>query len=547
MELKLLKNGFKRSGPVVLTVLDGVGISDVIDGNAVIGANTPVFDALMESENHRLLKAHGLAVGMPTDADMGNSEVGHNALGAGRIFVQGAKRVNQAIADGSIYRSDTWKKIINQVKDNNTTLHFLGLLSDGGVHSNINQLIAMIKQSALEGIKKIRIHALTDGRDVGGRTAIEYYQQLQVILDELNNKYQNDYAIASGGGRMLITMDRYNADWGMVEKGWNTHVHGKAERRFSSAIDAIKTFYNEDLERNDQYIPPFVVENKDGQVIGKMYDNDAVIFFNYRGDRAIEISLAFTAEEFSFFDRGTRPNVLYAGMMQYDGDLKLPELFLVNPPKITHPIGEYFVANGLRTMAISETQKFGHVTYFWNGNRSGYIDKNLEEYIEIKSDNIPFNQAPIMKVKEIADKVIQAIESGKFDHIRINFPNGDMVGHTGDYDATVISLEATDQSLGKILEAVKKANGILIVLADHGNADMMWSIDKKSGKKSPHTAHTLAPVPFIIYDPNYNGEYTLAKVHEPAGLSNVAATLCNLCGLDAPKEYDESLIIFDNK
>lgn len=544
MDLKLQKNGFKRQGPVVLTVLDGVGISDTIDGNAVAGANTPVFDALLESEVHRLLKAHGTAVGMPTDSDMGNSEVGHNALGAGRIFAQGAKRVNQAIADGSIFESTTWKKIITQVNTKNSTLHFLGLLSDGGVHSNIKQLIAMIQHAASEGVKKIRVHALTDGRDVDGRSAINYFNQLQTILEELNTKYQCDYAIASGGGRMLITMDRYNADWAMVERGWNTHVHGKAERTFSSAIEAIETFYKEDAERNDQYLPPFVVVDKNGQAIGRIKDDDAVIFFNYRGDRAIEISLAFTADKFEHFDRGVCPKVLYAGMMQYDGDLKLPELFLVEPPKITHPIGEYFVANGLRTMAISETQKFGHVTYFWNGNRSGYIDANLEKYIEIKSDNIPFDQAPAMKAKEITDEVIKALESGEFDHIRINFPNGDMVGHTGDYDATVTSLEVTDQNLGRILETIKKVNGILIVLADHGNADKMWSIDKKTGKKTPHTAHTLAAVPFIIYDPNYNGEYHLAHITEPAGLANVAATLCNLCGFDAPKDYNPSLITF---
>ncbi|MGL4388689.1 MAG: 2,3-bisphosphoglycerate-independent phosphoglycerate mutase, partial [Brevinema sp.] len=353
-----------------------------------------------------------------------------------------------------------------------------------------------------------------------------------------------DYAIASGGGRMLITMDRYNADWGMVERGWNAHVHGIAERRFHSAKEALEVMYEEDVDRNDQYVPSFVVVDQEDSPIGKIYDNDAVIFFNYRGDRAIEISMAFTMDDFKYFDRGVRPKVLYAGMMQYDGDLKLPELYLVVPPKIERPIGEYFAANNLRTMAISETQKYGHVTYFWNGNKSGFINKDLETFIEIKSDNIPFNQAPKMKAKEITQEVLMAIESGKYDHIRINFPNGDMVGHTGDYDATVVSLETTDEALAQIKVAVEKANGIFVILADHGNADLMWSIDKKTGAKVPHTAHTLAPVPFIIYDPSYNGEYTLAKVEEPAGLANVAATICNLSGFEAPAEYNSSLIKF---
>ncbi len=542
--MKLNKNHFKRPGPVVLTVLDGVGISEKTDGNAVAGANTPVLDALMESELHRLLKAHGTAVGMPTDDDMGNSEVGHNALGAGRIFAQGAKRVNEAIADGSIFKTPTWGKLVQQTKDKDSTFHFLGLLSDGGVHSNIAQLIAMINHLASEGVKKVRVHALTDGRDVGGRSAEKYITDLQAVFDKINNDNGFDYAIASGGGRMLITMDRYNADWDMVERGWNTHVHGKADRTFPSAIEAIQTFYAEDADRNDQYVPAFVVVDSANNPIGAIKDNDVVVFFNYRGDRAIEISMAFTLDEFNHFDRGVRPNVLYAGMMQYDGDLKLPELFLVDPPKIDHPVGEYFADTGLKTLAISETQKYGHVTYFWNGNKSGYINEDLEKFIEIKSDNIPFNQAPKMKAKEITEDVLKAIESGVYDHIRVNYPNGDMVGHTGDYEATVISMEETDQQLGRVLEAVKKVNGILIVLADHGNADQMWTVDKKAEVKTPHTAHTLAPVPFIIYDPNYNGEYTLAEVTEPAGLANVAATLCNLCGYDAPADYNESLIKF---
>ncbi len=544
MNLKLEKNGFKRPGPVVLAVLDGVGISETTDGNAVSGANTPVLDALMESVNYRLLKAHGTAVGMPTDDDMGNSEVGHNALGSGRIFAQGAKRVNEAIADGSIFTTDTWKKLVQQTIDKNSTFHFIGLVSDGGVHSNIKQLIQMIKHAASQGVKTLRVHALTDGRDVAGRSAINYFKELQEVFDAINSKDGFSYAIASGGGRMLMTMDRYNADWDMVERGWNAHVHGQADRTFPSAINAIETFYAEDKERNDQYVPGFVVVDDKNTPIGRIQDNDTVVFFNYRGDRAIEISMAFTLDEFKYFDRGVRPKVLYAGMMQYDGDLKLPELFLVVPPKIDRPVGEYFVNSGLSTMAISETQKYGHVTYFWNGNKSGYLNEKLEKYIEIKSDNVPFDQKPAMKAEEITNEVLKAIESGTFDHIRINYPNGDMVGHTGDYDATVFSMEVTDKQLGRVLEAVKKANGILIVLADHGNADKMWSVDKKTGEKTPFTAHTLAPVPFAIYDPNYNGEYTLATVEEPAGLANVAATLCNLCGFEAPEGYTPSLITF---
>ncbi|MGL5253869.1 MAG: 2,3-bisphosphoglycerate-independent phosphoglycerate mutase [Brevinema sp.] len=543
MSLTLKKVPFQPKGPVVLVVMDGVGFTDSADGNAVKGAQTPVLNNLMAGPVHRLLKAHGTAVGMPSDDDMGNSEVGHNALGAGRIFAQGAKLVNQAIENGSIFQG-TWSQLIDNCKQKKTALHFLGLLSDGGVHSNINQLIAMVSKAAEQGVEKVFIHALTDGRDVGGRSAAGYVARMEELFTEIKSKYGFTYAIASGGGRMVITMDRYNADWPMVERGWNLHVHGKADRSFTSATEAIDTFYKEDAERNDQYNPPFVVVDSNGAPIGKISDGDSVILFNYRGDRALEISSAFTADNFTQFDRGARPNVMFAGMMQYDGDLKIPPLFLVTPPNIERPVGEYLVNNGIKTFAISETQKYGHVTYFWNGNKSGYLNESMEKYVEIKSDNIPFNQAPKMKAKEITEEAVKAIESGEFQHIRINYPNGDMVGHTGDYQATVTSVEAVDEGLKSLSDAIKKTNGIMIVLADHGNADQMWSVDKKTGEKSPMTAHTLAPVPFTIFDPNYNGEYVLAQVEEPAGLANVASTLCNLLGFEAPQEYLPSLINF---
>lgn len=538
LHLKKLNNFAGRRGPLLLIIMDGVGIGKEYPGNAVYMANTPTLDKLFHSTMYTELKAHGTAVGLPSDDDMGNSEVGHNAIGAGRVVPQGAKRVNLALETGEIFKSEVWKSVVDKGK-NSGTVHFIGLLSDGNVHSHINHLFALLKQCQVEGIKKARVHMLADGRDVEGKSVLRYIDALEQVLKEINDK-GFDYRIASGGGRMKVTMDRYNADWNIVKRGWDAHVLGKA-RKFTSAREAIETFYAEDENIIDQYLDAFVIADKDGNPVGTIEDGDAVVFFNFRGDRAIELSRAFEEKNFNEFDRGRVPDVYYAGMMQYDGDLLIPKNYLVTPPEIEDTISEYLCADGITSFAISETQKYGHVTYFWNGNRSGYIDKNLETYIEIPSDKIEFDKAPKMKAHEITQKTIELLKSGKYRFGRVNFPNGDMVGHSGKLEAAIIAMETVDECVAELLEVISELGGIAIVTADHGNSDEMYT--EKNGIKTPKTAHTLNPVPFIIIDPSYNNEYTMQPPRD-AGLANMAATILNLLGYEKPENYEASLIKF---
>jgi 2,3-bisphosphoglycerate-independent phosphoglycerate mutase len=536
LELRKLKNFTPRKGPLLMIIMDGVGIGKEDLSNGVFAARTPCLDRLFGSDLYTELQAHGMAVGLPTDDDMGNSEVGHNALGAGRVFAQGAKRVNLSISEGTIFKSGAWKELVKKVSPSGT-FHFIGLLSDGNVHSHIDQLFAMVNELAREGVKKVRVHALLDGRDVPERSALTYIQQTEEVLSKIRDEKGYDYRIASGGGRMVTTMDRYNADWSVVKRGWEAHVLGKG-RRFSSAAEAVDTFYKEDPGMTDQYMDSFVVMEDDVPV-GTIEDGDSVVFFNFRGDRAIEISRAFEERDFSEFDRERVPDVLYAGMMEYDGDLHIPSNYLVDPPKIDRTVCEYLCTENTRMFAISETQKFGHVTYFWNGNKSGYICKENEDYIEIPSDKIQFNKAPAMKANEITDKTIELLKSGKYDFGRLNFANGDMVGHTAVPEAVISAVETVDSCVERLLDTVKELGGVAVVTADHGNSDEMYT--EKNGERNMKTAHTLNPVPFVIYDPAYEGEYEMAKLDNP-GLSNVAGTLLNLLGYGNVEDYDPSLI-----
>jgi 2,3-bisphosphoglycerate-independent phosphoglycerate mutase len=471
---------------------------------------------------------------------MGNSEVGHNALGAGRVFDQGAKLVNRSIKDGSIFTTDTWKSLVSRVKSGGHTFHFIGLLSDGNVHSHIEHLYSMIEQLAEEGVKKARVHILLDGRDVGERSALTYIDRTEDVLSGINREKDVDYRIASGGGRMVTTMDRYNADWDVVKRGWDAHVLGEG-RQFPSARAAVETYYGEDPGMTDQYMDAFVVADN-GKPVGTIEDRDSVVFFNFRGDRSIEISRAFDEKDFSEFDRKRLPDVRYAGMMEYDGDLHIPRRYLVSPPKIDRTITEYLCCGKTPMFAVSETQKFGHVTYFWNGNKSGYVCKDIEEYIEIPSDRIEFDKAPEMKAEEITEKAVELLKSGRFRFGRLNFANGDMVGHTGVISAAVKAVEKVDKCVAKLLDVVDKLDGIALVTADHGNSDIMYK--EKDGKKIPVTAHTLNPVPFVIYDPRFRDEYRMAQIEKP-GLSNVAGTILNLLGYENAEDYAPSLIVFN--
>uniref|UniRef100_A0ACD5WZT2 Uncharacterized protein n=1 Tax=Avena sativa TaxID=4498 RepID=A0ACD5WZT2_AVESA len=536
-------------GKVVgVVVLDGWGEAPPDPFNCIRVADTPTMDALKKGapERWRLIKAHGTAVGLPTDDDMGNSEVGHNALGAGQIYAQGAKLVDLALASGKIYEGEGFKYI--QQSFETGTLHLIGLLSDGGVHSRIDQLQLLLKGASEHGAKRIRVHILTDGRDVLDGSSVAFVETLESDLAKLREKGV-DARVASGGGRMYVTMDRYENDWQVVKRGWDAQVLGEAPHKFQSALEAVKTL-REDPKANDQYLPPFVVVDETGKPVGPIMDGDAVVTFNFRADRMVMLAKALEYETFDKFDRVRFPKIRYAGMLQYDGELKLPSHYLVAPPEIERTSGEYLAHNGIRTYACSETVKFGHVTFFWNGNRSGYFNPNLEKYEEIPSDiGIPFNEQPKMKAVEVADKAKDAILSGKYDQVRVNIPNGDMVGHTGDLEATIIGCKAADEAVKIILDAIEQVGGIFVVTADHGNAEDMVKRDKsgkpvrdKDGNVQPLTSHTLNPVPIAIGGPGLASGARFRKDLTDAGLANVAAIIMNLHGFEAPDHYEPTLI-----
>ena len=543
--LQKLPNFPGIQGPVVIIVMDGYGLPKTDVGSAIAAARQPTLNRLFAGYPNIRLRAHGTAVGMPSDDDMGNSEVGHNAIGAGQVYSQGASLVANAIASGAIWQGEAWQQIIAGAKAGRGVVHFLGLFSDGNVHSHIDHLKAMVVQAKAEGIRTVRVHALLDGRDVPETSALDYVIPFEAFLAAVSSD-GFDARIASGGGRQFITMDRYDANWPMVEKGWKTHVLGQG-MPFPNATAAVNGLREQNPGTIDQDLPEFVISDN-GQAIGTIEDGDSVVFFNFRGDRAIEITRAFEEAHFDKFDRVRTPHVTYAGMLQYDGDLKLPARFLVAPPAIKDTTGEWFAKSGIAQFACSETQKFGHVTYFWNGNRSGKFEG--ETWQEVPSDVVPFEQRPWMKAAEIADAMIAAIHSGQYQTLRCNFANGDMVGHTGNFYAATLAVEAVDLSLARVLQAVDAAGGVALITADHGNADEMFELDKKTrqpslnadGSYKAKTAHTLNPVPLILYD-NASGGRLGLKQTETAGLSNIAATVANLLGLEKHAAWDDSVLV----
>ena len=524
-------------GPVVVIVMDGYGIPKSDVGSAIAAARKPTLDRLFADYPNIKLRAHGTAVGMPSDDDMGNSEVGHNAIGAGQVYSQGAALVADAIASGAIWQGEAWQQIVAGAKAGRGVVHFIGLFSDGNVHSHIDHLKAMVVQAKAEGVNMVRIHALLDGRDVPETSALEYVVPFEAFLAEISGD-GFDARIASGGGRQNITMDRYDANWAMVDKGWKIHVLGEGQQ-FANATAAVNGLREQNPGTIDQDLPPFVI-GENGRPIGSIEDGDSVVFFNFRGDRAIEITRAFEEAGFDKFDRVRVPKVTYAGM-------QLPKRFLVAPPAIKDTMGEWFSKAGVTQFACSETQKFGHVTYFWNGNRSGKFEG--ETYQEVPSDVVPFEQRPWMKAAEIADAMIAALKSGQYKTLRCNFANGDMVGHTGNFRAATMSVEAVDLQLARILPVIDAMGGVALITADHGNADEMYEVDKKTKQPAQHpdgsfkakTAHTLNPVPLILYDNVSGGKLGLQQT-EKAGLSNIAATVANLIGLEKHAKWDESLL-----
>lgn len=505
----------KYRGPVVLVVMDGVGLSDRTEYNAVKQAHLETLNSLLAHEPWLALGASGHYVGIADD-EMGNSEVGHNALGAGQIILQRSAAAADAVDSGKIFQTEAWREAISRAHDHHT-LHFMGIFSDGNVHSDIGHLEKMLKQAHEAGVKKARVHALFDGRDVPPTSEPKYIERFLNFVHALGDP---DYKIASGGGRMLITADRYENDWGMVEKGWHASVLGDA-RQFQDAKEAIATLRAEDPGVQDQYLPPFVVA-ENGEAIGKIEDGDAVIYFDFRADRAIEMSMAFTYNDFPYFDRIRRPDVYFVGMTEYNEDLHVPAHTLVPTPSFENCLSPYLAGQGIKQYAISEAVKFGHITYYFNGNShdlpEGEVDEEVPSYLE------PFNTRPWMKCAEITDKLVAAINSQEYQFLRINFPGGDMVGHFAELEPTICALEAVDISLKRIIEAVDQLGGITIVTADHGNAEELADADG-----NPKTAHTTNKVPCIFVDHSENaGRYTIKS--GDFGLANLASTISLLLG-----------------
>ncbi len=519
-------------GPIVLAILDGVGLAPDGLGNAVSKARTSFLGAATRKYPHVALNASGEYVGL-IPGQMGNSEVGHNTMGSGQVVPHGIARVNEAFDEGKIFETDAWRNAMKQVLENGTTLHFAGIFSDGGVHSDIKHLMKMIARAYLEGVRKIRVHPVFDGRDVAPTSALYYVEKFEDFANRFSGA---DIKFADGGGRMVYVADRYENDWGAVARGWDAMVKGEAKYYFKSAGEAIKMLRRIEPEMQDQYLPAFVIVDEKDEPVGTVKKGDAFIYFDFRADRAIEIAQAFTYWDFPYFDRGDyRPDEVYfVGMMEYNSDTHVPEHRLVEPARFEETLGKFLGQHDISQLAISETVKFGHVTYYFNGN--SYDKEKGEEFVKIESYTEPFETRPWMKAAEITDAAIDKMQDFKF--VRINYPGGDMVGHTADMNATIVAIEAIDLSLWRLAKKVDELHGALLIVADHGNAEELLDTNGQ-----PKTSHTTNKVPFIIYDNTKNREkYELNSLNEP-GLSNVAATIAVMLGENNfPSKWDAPLI-----
>ena len=524
-------NKLQFDGPVVLAILDGVGLAPDGQGNAVSRARTPFLGSAAREYLHVALNASGEAVGLIPD-QMGNSEVGHNTIGSGQIMKHGIAAINAAFDSGEVFNSESWRSAVTKAL-NGGTLHFAGIFSDGGVHSHMAHLEQMIVRAYNEGVRKMRVHAIFDGRDVEPFSSTNYIQRFENFVRKFDDA---DIKIASGGGRMVCVADRYENDWEVVKRGFDMMVHGEADFFFRTPEEAIQILRRINPEVQDQYLSPFVIVDDMDKPVGLVEKGDAFIYFDFRADRAIEIAQAFTYYDFPYFDRGnySPDDVYFVGMTEYNSDTHVPEHRLVQPIKISGTLNKFLEEKGISQLAVSETVKFGHVTYYFNGN--SYEKARGEEFIEIESDTEPFETRPWMKCAEITDTVTRQMSNYKF--VRLNFPGGDMVGHTADVNATMLAMEAIDLSLQRVAEKVDELGGVLIIVADHGNAEELLDAD---GKKK--TAHTTNQVPCIIYDNTKNRDkYELSKVVNP-GLANLASTMTVLLGYNEhPASWGKPLI-----
>lgn len=533
-----LMNKLQYDGPVVLAILDGVGLAPDAPGNAVSKARTAFLGRAVRDYLHVSLDASGEAVGL-ISGQVGNSEVGHNTIGSGKAMKQGIARIEEAFNSGEVFKSVAWKEAIARVTRNgqgdgqSATLHFVGIFSDGGVHSHISHLEQMIAQAYNEGIRKIRVHAIFDGRDVSPQAEPRYIQRFERFAERFANA---DIKIASGGGRMVCVADRYENNWRVVARGWDMMVNGEADYYFKSPEEAITILRRINPRVQDQDLPPFVIVGQDEGPIGKIKKGDALIYFDFRADRAIEIAQAFTYWDFPYFNRGdySPTDVYFVGMTEYNSNTHVPEHRLVEPSYITETLNSFLAERKVSQLAISETVKFGHITYYFNGN--SYDRADGEKFVQVDSYTEPFETRPWMRSAEVTDKVLESID--KFKFIRINYPGGDMVGHTADMEATIVAMEAIDISLKRIYEKVAELGGCLMIVADHGNAEELLD---ENGR--PKTSHTINRVPCIICDDTKNHfHYRLSKIENPS-LQNIAATIATLCGQsDLPRSWASSLI-----
>ncbi len=503
---------------VLLCIMDGWGLAHGNDStNAVKLANPVNFYKLKETEKYTQIHADGEFVGLP-QGQMGNSEVGHLNLGAGRVVYQDLSKINRSIKDGSFFKNEKFLQAIEHVKKNNSALHLYGLVSTGGVHSSLDHLLALIKLASENGLKKVYVHAFLDGRDTPPASACTF---LQIVEDEL--KKHNLPQIASVIGRYWI-MDRDNR-WERVEKGYNCLLLGEGNKA-ENAITGVKASYDNKI--TDEFVEPIVCGGEDSRI----HDNDAIIFFNYRPDRAREISKAINFTDFDGFNRKVvRKNIFYVTFTQYDETFTFPVAF--EKTKMTNILGDVLEANGVNQFRTAETEKYAHVTFFFNG---GVEEPNEgEDRILVKSPKVAtYDLKPEMSAYEVCDKLVEAIKSDKYDVIIINFANPDMVGHTGVEAAAIKAVEAVDECVGKTVDAIKEVNGQMFICADHGNAEQL--IDEETGE--PFTAHTTNQVPFILVNAEGYG------LREGGCLADIAPTLIELMGMEQPKEMTgKSLLI----
>lgn len=502
-------------------ILDGYGLNENIKGNAVAEGKTPVMDQLMKECPFVKGNASGMAVGLP-EGQMGNSEVGHLNMGAGRIVYQDLTKITKAIQDGDFFENPTLLAACKNVKENDSSLHLFGLVSDGGVHSHIEHIYGLLELAKRQGIEKVYVHCFLDGRDTPPASGKEYVEQLEAKMKEI------------GVGKVATVMGRYYAmdrdnRWDRVEKAYRALVYGEGEKAASGPA-GIQASYDKDT--TDEFVLPTVVE-ENGHPTAVIRNQDSVIFFNFRPDRAREITRAFCDDDFAGFERGERIKTTYVCFTEYDVTIPNKQIAFVKE-EITNTFGEYLAAHGLKQARIAETEKYAHVTFFFNG---GVEEPNEgEDRILVKSPKVAtYDLKPEMSAYEVCDKLVEAIESGKYDVIIINFANPDMVGHTGVEKAAIQAIEAVDVCVGRAVEAIRKVDGQMFICADHGNAEQL--IDDETGE--PFTAHTTNPVPFILVnaDPAY-------RLREGGCLADIAPTLIEMMGMEQPKEMTgKSLLI----